>query len=382
MDVWVDSGVAWHTIGEGKIANCVSEGIDQFRGWFQSLLLTSLAARNLPPYKQIIVHGFSVDDKNRKMSKSVGNVIDPDWITDGTMNQKALGADGLRLWVALYGSEGTSDVKLGPQVLNELELKLKQIRNIYKFLLGALDGYSGEKPKDLRLLDKFILSETKQFAEKARNHYDNFRFRAAANEFIQFLHNPLSSIYVNCVRDRLYCDPMDSDSRLSALYTIDSIGRKLTDILSPILPHLATEYCIHHPLLKDQAHKAIRQQLSHEIPLFDDQNEKEILTLILNLRSSILEKAGNKFDMSKMGIEIKAAPVDYQKLLLIQSEEESFSSELTELFGCSYVKISKSEKDVSEVAVIDSPRKHCGRCRRLARFESDRFCDRCLIAIS
>uniref|UniRef100_A0A914Y9R3 isoleucine--tRNA ligase n=1 Tax=Panagrolaimus superbus TaxID=310955 RepID=A0A914Y9R3_9BILA len=154
MDVWVDSGVAWHTIGKDKVANCVSEGIDQFRGWFQSLILTSLAARDLPPYKQILVHGFSVDEKNRKMSKSIGNVIDPDSITDGTMNQKALGADGLRLWVALYGSEGTSDVKLGSQVLNELELKLKQIRNIYKFLLGALDGYHGDKPKQLRLLDK------------------------------------------------------------------------------------------------------------------------------------------------------------------------------------------------------------------------------------
>lgn len=81
MDVWVDSGVAWHTIGkENVVADCVSEGIDQFRGWFQSLLLTSIAARDAPPYKQILVHGFSVDDKNRKMSKSVGNVIDPDWV--------------------------------------------------------------------------------------------------------------------------------------------------------------------------------------------------------------------------------------------------------------------------------------------------------------
>ena len=80
MDVWLDSGVAWHTMGENKIANVVSEGVDQFRGWFQSLLLTSLASRDLPPYKHVLIHGFSVDDKNRKMSKSVGNVIDPDCV--------------------------------------------------------------------------------------------------------------------------------------------------------------------------------------------------------------------------------------------------------------------------------------------------------------
>jgi isoleucyl-tRNA synthetase len=382
MDVWVDSGVAWHTVGKNKVADCVSEGVDQFRGWFQSLLLTSLASRDLPPYKHVIVHGFSVDDKNRKMSKSVGNVVDPDWITDGTMTQKSLGADGLRLWVALYGSEGTSDVKLGPQVLNELELKLKQIRIIYKFLLGALDGYSGEKPNELRLLDKYILYETKQFEEKARSYYKNYRFRAAANEFIHFLHNPLSSIFVNCVRDRLYCVSITSDARLSALYTIDAVGRKLTDVISPILPHLATEYCIHHPMLKNEAYKAIRQQLSHEYPTLNFEKEKQILTLILNLRNSILEKAGSKFDMSKMGIEIKATNNDYEQLLSIQGSQEAVSSQLTELFGCSFVKLLPSNEKETNAVVIDSPGKHCVRCRKFARLETDRLCIRCQDAIS
>uniref|UniRef100_A0A914ZDM6 Uncharacterized protein n=1 Tax=Panagrolaimus superbus TaxID=310955 RepID=A0A914ZDM6_9BILA len=95
-----------------------------------------------------------------------------------------------------------------------------------------------------------------------------------------------------------------------------------------------------------------------------------------------MEKVGSKFDISKMGVEIKAKNSDYEKLLSIQSVEESFSSELTELFGCSYIKISNSGNSVTDATVIDSPRKHCGRCRRLARLESDRLCDRCLNAVS
>ena len=198
MDVWMDSGVAWHTIGEDKTADVVVEGIDQFRGWFQSLILTNLASKYKTPFKKILVHGFSVDDKNKKMSKSEGNVIDPDFVTDGNLKANGLGVDGLRLWVAVYGSEGTNDVKLGKKVLEELELKLKQIRNIFKFLLGSLDGYEKLDLKDLEfsLLDKFIIHEILKFATKSKENLENYRFRVFINEFIQFTSNPLSSVYI------------------------------------------------------------------------------------------------------------------------------------------------------------------------------------------
>ena len=198
MDVWMDSGVAWHTIGEDKTADVVVEGIDQFRGWFQSLILTNLASKYKTPFKKILVHGFSVDDKNKKMSKSEGNVIDPDFVTDGNLKANGLGVDGLRLWVAVYGSEGTNDVKLGKKVLEELELKLKQIRNIFKFLLGSLDGCEKLDLKDLEfsLLDKFIIHEILKFATKSKENLENYRFRVFINEFIQFTSNPLSSVYI------------------------------------------------------------------------------------------------------------------------------------------------------------------------------------------
>ncbi|EPB73871.1 tRNA ligase class I [Ancylostoma ceylanicum] len=131
MDVWMDSGVAWHCARKmyedadaAKPTDGVLEGVDQFRGWFQSLLLTSVAAEDALPYKRIHVHGFCVDDNNKKMSKSLGNVVDPETITDGSLRQKALGADGLRLWVALSAGETVGESKIGAKVLGDLELKV------------------------------------------------------------------------------------------------------------------------------------------------------------------------------------------------------------------------------------------------------------------
>ncbi|VDM53803.1 unnamed protein product [Angiostrongylus costaricensis] len=133
MDVWMDSGVAWHC-ARNAFDNFVTvlptdgvvEGVDQFRGWFQSLLLTSVAIQDALPYKRIHVHGFCVDDNNKKMSKSLGNVIDPETITDGSLRQKALGADGLRLWVALSASESVGASKIGEKVLADIESKVLQ----------------------------------------------------------------------------------------------------------------------------------------------------------------------------------------------------------------------------------------------------------------
>uniref|UniRef100_A0A7E4ZYU7 isoleucine--tRNA ligase n=1 Tax=Panagrellus redivivus TaxID=6233 RepID=A0A7E4ZYU7_PANRE len=385
MDVWMDSGVAWHTLPGDGIADTVVEGVDQFRGWFQSLLLTSIAARDLPPYKRIIVHGFSVDDKNKKMSKSVGNVIDPDWITDGNLRQKALGADGLRLWVALYGSEGTSDVKLGTKVLEELDLKLKQIRNSFKFLLGALGGYDGQTPSKLTLLDQYILRETLEFVKKSKQNLANYRFRVVINEFIQFLSNPLSSIYMNCVRDRLYCDSITSDDRQAAQATIDAVGRKLASLIAPLLPHLATEYCMHHPLLHDQAELVLRDGIRRDLAATVDANvdfDGQIDT-ILRLRNAILEQgAAGKMDLSKSGVRISANPTDYKHLTAIQTNPLSFNSDLTEFFGVSVVELAPAKDDqLSTVAIIASPHEYCNRCRRHSRPNGETLCLRCDIAV-
>ncbi|KAE9552309.1 hypothetical protein FO519_004495 [Halicephalobus sp. NKZ332] len=352
-----------------------------------------LAARNEPPFEKILVHGFSVDDKNKKMSKSEGNVIDPQSITDGNLKQNALGADGLRLWVAVYGSEGTSDVKLGKKVLEELELKLKQIRTMFKFLLGSLDGHTGYgrcdgndksgglSPEDMEfsLLDKFILRETIKFVKRSKENLENYRFRIVINEFVQFISNPLSSIFINSVRDRLYCDPLESKSRNAAIFTIDFVGRQMANLIAPILPHLATEYCLHHPLLKNRADEVHKGKICEELETYlpKNENDESVFEFLLKVRKQLLERI-KSMDLSKKGLLVILDEENYEELFKLQGEE-SFDSDLTEIFGVSYVKIQKG--DETKVEVIESPLKFCIRCRRHSRKESERLCPRCESAV-
>uniref|UniRef100_A0AC34RQM2 Isoleucine--tRNA ligase n=1 Tax=Panagrolaimus sp. JU765 TaxID=591449 RepID=A0AC34RQM2_9BILA len=383
MDVWMDSGVAWHTLDGNKQADVIVEGMDQFRGWFQSSLLMSLAARNTAPFKRLLVHGFTVDDKGKKMSKSEGNVIDPQWITDGNLKQTAIGADGLRLWVALYGSEGTSDIKLGKKVLDDLELKLKQMRNIFKFLLGSLDGYNGVNPQQIKLtlLDKFIIFQTNKFVRNSIENLENYRFRVFINEFLQFLSNPLSSIYVNSVRDRLYCDGLDSDTRKSAVYTIDLIGRKLATLIGQLLPHLAVEYCSHHPLLKNRPDEVLKGTIVQEIDVEElvDENMETSFQLLLKIRKQVMETLGTRVDLSKKGLIIRAPAVDHQELLKYQ-QNESVDSDLTEFFGVSYLKLEEAAEETS-FEMIDSPLDFCVRCRKQTKPKASLLCSRCTAAV-
>ncbi|EYC11023.1 hypothetical protein Y032_0053g2435 [Ancylostoma ceylanicum] len=204
MDVWMDSGVAWHCARKmyedadaAKPTDGVLEGVDQFRGWFQSLLLTSVAAEDALPYKRIHVHGFCVDDNNKKMSKSLGNVVDPETITDGSLRQKALGADGLRLWVALSAGETVGESKIGAKVLGDLELKLAAIRNSLRFLLGGCYGYDGQRPSSpLPLLDQWILRQSHLFGVRCVQNYEKYHFRTVALDILHFVQRTLSAHYI------------------------------------------------------------------------------------------------------------------------------------------------------------------------------------------
>ncbi|PIO60924.1 tRNA ligase class I, partial [Teladorsagia circumcincta] len=189
-----------------RATDAVLEGVDQFRGWFQSLLLTSVAVQDALPYKRVHVHGFCVDDNNRKMSKSLGNVVDPETVTDGSLRQKALGADGLRLWVALSAGESVSESKIGEKVLADIELKLVSIRNSLRFLLGGCYGYEGSRPQaPLPLLDQWILRQSQQFGERCVENYKNYRFRSAALDILHFAQRTLSAHYI-ILRDVLSFD--------------------------------------------------------------------------------------------------------------------------------------------------------------------------------
>ncbi|WKX88430.1 hypothetical protein Q1695_008231 [Nippostrongylus brasiliensis] len=345
MDVWMDSGVAWHCARKAyddanpeRPTDGVLEGVDQFRGWFQSLLLTSVAVQDALPYKRVHVHGFCVDDNNRKMSKSLGNVVDPETVTDGSLRQKALGADGLRLWVALAGGESVGESKIGDKVLADVELKLVSIRNSLRFLLGGCYGYKGERPSAiLPLLDQSL------------------------------------------VRDRLYCSRVGSDEHIAAQFTLHRVGSTLAKCMAPILPHLSAEFFQHQPSCENKL--VLREVLNFEdgegVELHADLDT--VMEKVLSLRSELAAAAGPSCDLFKKGALLELTPSTRSLFKPWQEETTSFSSQLCEVFGVSMVKI--VEGKVDRITPIESEAVFCNRCRKLNRMPEDKLCERCTRAV-
>ncbi|CAD5206451.1 unnamed protein product [Bursaphelenchus okinawaensis] len=375
MDVWFDSGLSWHTLN-GRKADVVLEGKDQFRGWFSSLLLTSMLAEDNIPYKRVLVHGFTVDKNNNKMSKSKGNVISPGVITDGNLKSGAIGADGLRLWVALYGSENPGDVKIGQVVLEEVKARLKQIRLLLRFILGSLEQYDCHAPEKLHYLDQYILKEAMSLETRVRQMYSNYEFRHAANDILQFVRNPYSTVYVNLLKDRLYCDKVGGASHQSAQYTLDKTGRILVALLSPLLPHLTAEYASYHPELSKDLAQSYRDLLTtRQTPVVDwSEDLDQVMELTQSLRKSITETSPAKTNYT-----LRLTESDRNLLRCVQSKQFSTDSELVELLGVGSVKI--QEGDRSEISKDLEQLQVCSRCRK-RNSESGELCQRCQSAMS
>ncbi|KAJ9237792.1 hypothetical protein DTO166G5_3355 [Paecilomyces variotii] len=290
MDVWFDSGTSWTQLDlthrEGRQpADVYLEGSDQHRGWFQSSLLTYIAHQlasgksDTPkaPFKSLITHGFTLDEDGRKMSKSIGNVIHPDSIMDGTLlpplKQKkgkgkkqpastgpvydALGPDALRMWVA--SSDYTRDVVIGQQVLQTVNTSLHKYRVTFKLLLGALGDFDKTKERtygQLHQIDRIALLHLANLANTCRSAYDNFEFYRAVTAINRWANQEFSAFYMETIKDRLYTEAQDSPSRRAAQTTLFQIYHYLQEILAPLTPLLVEESWEHTP-------EAIKAQCDH-----------------------------------------------------------------------------------------------------------------------
>lgn len=379
MDVWMDSGLAWGCTDNNHFpADLIVEGIDQFRGWFQSLLLTSLALKRQAPFKRVLVHGFAVDEHGKKMSKSIGNVIHPHVITDGSLKSKALGADGLRLWVALYGSEG-SQAKIGPEIIQEVERIINNIRTSLRFLLGGIEGLRTKHSSSPYFIDRYILFETDKFVNRCMENYEAYRFRMVANSFIQFLQRPLSSNYIQFVKDRLYCGC--KQDRHYAQETLATVGLKLIACIAPIMPHLATEFFMFHPCVDDPA-VALRECHVH-LHSKAENADSEFLGLVdlVDCIRSDLRKLSEGDDTNKFGVILSCGDEVMRKLRKLQVDDLSFSSELTEALRVSLVNFKKKDIPRFSVQLTRSPRLFCTRCRKYTRIGGQERCSRCTKAL-
>lgn len=242
LDVWFDSGVSWAAVCEQRPsleypAHLYLEGSDQHRGWFHSALLTSVGARKQAPYRGVLTHGFVVDGQGKKMSKSLGNVIQPKQIID------KYGADILRLWVS--AEDYRDDIRISNEILERLSEAYRRIRNTCRFLLGNLADFNPDidsVPLDqLTSLDKYALTKLNRVIQRVNKAYGDFDFHVVFHTLYNYCSVDLSSLYLDIIKDRLYCEKQDGLKRRSAQTTLHIILGSLVKLMAPILVFTADE---------------------------------------------------------------------------------------------------------------------------------------------
>lgn len=306
MDVWFDSGSTHAAVLKNRDylrrpADVYLEGADQYRGWFQSSLLTSVAGGNGAPFKQIVTHGWTVDGEGKKMSKSLGNGIAPQDII------KQYGADILRLWVA--SSDYHADIRISKDILKQLSDNYRKIRNTARFCLGNLYDFDPDKDmlpnEELEELDKYALMKLDEVIDTARKGYEIYEYHTAAHAIHNFCVVDMSNFYFDVLKDRLYTSVSTSKTRRAAQTVLYKILDSLTLLLTPILAFTADEIWRFMPHDKSR---------NPESPLFNEIPNADFI----NTDSSFMEKWDK----------IHKVRVDVQKALELARNEKKIGKSL------------------------------------------------------
>lgn len=285
MDVWFDSGSSHRAVLEGRDelsypADLYIEGSDQYRGWFNSSITTSVATRGVSPYKMLLSHGFVMDGDGKKMSKSLGNVIVPDKIV------KQKGADIARLWASSV--DYLADVRISDEILKQTADVYRKIRNTLRFMLGNLNDFNPNtdaiSESELLEVDKYLLNRLREFTAHTIDNYDNYDYLDIYQEIQNFINVELSNFYLDYGKDILYIEKQDALKRRSMQTVLYQILLNMTKLLAPIIPHTADEVWSHMEHVeeesvhlsdfpvKEEVDSALLEKLSTFMKLRDDVN--------------------------------------------------------------------------------------------------------------
>lgn len=288
MDVWFDSGSSHHGVLRTREelqfpADIYLEGSDQYRGWFNSSLIISVAVNGVAPYKGVVSNGFTVDGEGKKMSKSVGNVIVPEQVT------KQYGADVLRLWVTSV--DYTQDVRVSMDHFKQISEVYRKIRNTVRFMLGNLNDFNVKKDavsfENLREVDQFMLVKLNKLIKKVRENYLNYKFSEIYHDLTHFITLDLSAFYLDFAKDVLYIEAENNLVRRSMQTVIYECLVALTKMLSPILPHTADEIWGYIPGVEEESVQLTDIPEDKEIPKAVELEEK--WTKFMELRDEVLK---------------------------------------------------------------------------------------------
>ncbi len=249
LDVWFDSGSTWNSVLKSRNydagtypADLYVEGSDQHRGWFQSSLFLSSAVQHKAPYKGVLTHGFTVDEKGEKMSKSKGNVIAPEKVL------KEYGSEILRLWVASSDYQG--DLKISQGILKQTSENYRKLRNTFRIMLANINDLDTLTPnEEMGDLDKWILSVTADVLTEVHKQFSEYNFVNGMSTLNNFIVNELSGMYIDMTKDNLYCNAKDSKRRRASQSAMAMITKTLLTLMAPILTYTADEIVENAPAI-------------------------------------------------------------------------------------------------------------------------------------
>ena len=363
MDVWFDSGVSHAAVcneehGLRWPADLYLEGADQYRGWFQSSLLTSVAAKGSAPYKAVCTHGWVVDGEGKAMHKSLGNGMSPDEVTD------KYGADILRTWVA--SSDYHADIRISQDILKQLSDAYRKIRNTARFILSNLGDFNPDTDsvsvEKLDGIDKWAMARMDEIIEKCKAAYDKFDFHIVYSTMRDFCTIDLSNFYLDILKDRLYVEKADSESRRAAQTVIYNILRTMTLYLAPVISFTAEEIWGYMPRSeKDDAESVFFNKLPEKSGISADEEFMEKWEKIDELRDIVNKALEEARGQKLIGKSLEA------KVTLNCGRDwyefaKSVENDLVAAFIVSAVSVEKAEFDGVDVKVEVAPGEKCERC--------------------
>lgn len=392
LDVWFDSGVTHYCVLQARDylqtpANVYLEGSDQYRGWFQTSLLTSVAMSQQAPYKQLITHGFTVDAQGRKMSKSLGNVIAPEKVI------KTLGADVLRLWVA--STDYTNEMVVSDEILKRTSDIYRRIRNTVRFLLANLKGFDYQQDcvasSDMLALDRWVVDRAHHRQQAIIAAYDDYQFLSVVQNIQHFCSIELGSFYLDVIKDRQYTCPAKSVARRSTQTAMYHIVQALVRWIAPILCFTADEIWQYMPNAEGSS-----VHLSTWYNGLFDADDGIDWDLLIQVRDAVNKQLENRRSEGELGsaleaeVQLYAAPALKQLL-------DSLQDELRFLLITSEARVFDVAQQTADAIAVDkldlaisiqaSKHKKCERCwhRRADTDQSADYpglCQRCVDNIS
>lgn len=379
LDVWFESGSTWNavlktqhnnpTYNAGNYpADMYLEGSDQHRGWFQSSLLLSCALQGKAPFKSILTHGFTVDEKGEKMSKSKGNVIAPETIL------KNQGSEILRLWVGM--NDYQSDLRISTNIITQVGEQYKKIRNTLRFLLANINDLETlAEFNTLSDIDIWILKISKQVFEQVHSYFAKYNFVKGLQTLMHYISNELSGIYMDLCKDSLYCDAKNSQELLASKTTMLIIAKNLAHILAPFLTYTIDEVLDFAPQSFKNGVKNVFELEPFDLGFVDSLKLNEDFEMLLLVREKFGEIIDNlkkeKIIKSSLETVIYSPEIHFNLLDKWLIVSEAIQTQPTDNI------LAKFEVNNKEFILSKAVKHKCPRCWRYLALEEDTLCGRC-----